>query len=251
MADNKYTVVVAEDEELLLNNLIKKIERTDLGFEVVASAQTGIQAYDLLKDHMPDVLITDIRMPAMDGIALLTKAREHFPLMKFIIISGFSDFEYARSAITLQVSDYLLKPVDPDELKNALQSLKNKFQAEQSAYEDIFNDELSYQAPETIASTLKDYLVQNYNTDVNLNLIANNMHYSPSYLTKVFQQQYDSTPSKFITSLRMQKASHLLLHNPELSIKQVGEAVGYNEQGYFSRIFKKQMGVSPFEYREN
>lgn len=139
MADNKYTVVVAEDEELLLNNLIKKIERTDLGFEVVASAQTGIQAYDLLKDHMPDVLITDIRMPAMDGIALLTKAREHFPLMKFIIISGFSDFEYARSAITLQVSDYLLKPVDPDELKNALQSLKNKFQAEQSAYEDIFS----------------------------------------------------------------------------------------------------------------
>lgn len=197
---------------------------------------------------MPDVLITDIRMPAMDGIALLTKAGT-FSFDEIHYHQWFFGFEYARSAITLQVSDYLLKPVDPDELKNALQSLKNKFQAEQSAYEDIFNDELSYQAPETIASTLKDYLVQNYNTDVNLNLIANNMHYSPSYLTKVFQQQYDSTPSKFITSLRMQKASHLLLHNPELSIKQVGEAVGYNEQGYFSRIFKKQMGVSPFEYR--
>ncbi|MDD3140990.1 MAG: response regulator, partial [Lachnospiraceae bacterium] len=111
MIEHRYTVVVAEDEELLLNNLVAKIQATELGFDVVGTAQTGIQAYDLVKELNPDLLITDIRMPAMNGIALLEKVRESYPLMKFIIVSGFSDFEYARSAIQLQVSEYLLKPI--------------------------------------------------------------------------------------------------------------------------------------------
>ena len=248
-SDQKYTVVVAEDEELLLNNLIKKIEATNLGFEVVASAQTGEEAYELVKEYSPDLLITDIRMPVMDGIALLEKVREKFPLMRFIIISGFSDFEYARSAIRLKVSEYLVKPVDPDELKEALQTLKNKFQAEQSTYLDIFNMDLTSKTPDVIAAKLRNYILEKYMEDINLNLIANNMHYSPSYLTKIFLQQYEITPSRFITSLRTQKAQQLLVHNPELSVKQIGEAVGYHEQGYFSRIFKKQTGQSPIEYR--
>lgn len=251
MIEHRYTVVVAEDEELLLNNLVAKIQATELGFDVVGTAQTGIQAYDLVKELNPDLLITDIRMPAMNGIALLEKVRESYPLMKFIIVSGFSDFEYARSAIQLQVSEYLLKPIDPEELKTTLQTIKNKFQTEQSTYEDIFNPEITRNPPEQIAAILRDYLVQNYTLDINLNLIANNMHYSSSYLTKIFLLQFGSTPSKFIISLRMQKAKQLLTHNPELSIRQVGETVGYHEQGYFSRIFKKQIGISPFDYREN
>lgn len=124
----KYTIVVAEDEELLLNNLISKIEKTDEDFQVVGKAQTGSQAYDLVEQYTPDVVITDIRMPVMDGIALLTKVREQFPLTKFIITSGYSDFEYARSAIALQVSDYLLKPVDPEELERVLLKIKKEFQ---------------------------------------------------------------------------------------------------------------------------
>lgn len=248
-SEQKYTVVVAEDEELLLNNLIKKIKDTDLGFEVVASAQTGEDAYELVKEQCPDLLVTDIRMPVMDGITLLEKVREKFPLMRFIIISGFSDFEYARCAIHLKVDEYLVKPVDPDELKSALQNLKNKFQAEQSTYEDIFNMELTSKTPEIIAAKLRNYIVENYMQDINLNLIAKNMHYSASYLTKLFLQQYDTAPSRFITSLRIQKAQQLLLHNPELSVRVIGEAVGYHEQGYFSRIFKKYTGQSPVEYR--
>lgn len=110
----KYSVIVAEDEELLLNNLVQKIERADSDFHVVGTAQTGVQAYALIEELNPEVLVTDIRMPVMDGIALIAKVREHFPLIKCIITSGFSDFEYARSAITLCVSDYLLKPLDSD-----------------------------------------------------------------------------------------------------------------------------------------
>ena len=121
-----YTVVVAEDEELLLNNLVQKIKKIDSDFEVIGTAQTGKQAYGLIEELSPDVIITDIKMPVMDGLELLTKAREHFPLTKFIITSGFSDFEYAKNAISLKVTDYLLKPVDTEELTSALLRIKKR-----------------------------------------------------------------------------------------------------------------------------
>lgn len=85
--------------------------------------------------------------------------------------------------------------------------------------------------------------------DINLNLIAGSMHYSPSYLTKIFQQQYQMSPLKFITQMRLSQAKHYLSHNPELSVKQVSEMIGYQDQGYFSRLFKKNTGVSPLDWR--
>lgn len=245
----KYTMIIAEDEELLLHSLAKKIESMNVNFEVVGKAQTGVHAYELVKQLSPDLVITDIRMPEMDGIALLQKIRDNYPLIDFIITSGYSDFEYAKSAIHLQVSEYLLKPIDPEELLSALVNLKNKYEIQQSSFNDIFNTATARNTPVQIASVLKDYLIKNYNKDINLNLIANNMNYSPSYLTKIFYQFYECSPSKYLINLRIQKAQQLLLHNPELSIRQIGESIGYEDQGYFSRIFKKQTGLSPLEYR--
>lgn len=250
MENTNYTVVAAEDEALLLENLIRKITATNLGFAVVGIAQTGQDAYELIREHTPDLLVTDIKMPVMSGIQLIEKVKNHYPHTKFIITSGFSDFEYARSAIHFQVSDYLLKPIDPDELYKALKNVKNQLEVTQKEYADIFNPEMTRNTPETIAKALKEYLVHNFSQDINLNLIAKNMNYSSSYLTKIFQQTYDTTPSKYITSLRITRAKHYLTHNPELSIRQVGELAGYPDQSYFSRIFKKQMGVSPFDFRE-
>lgn len=223
-----YTVIVAEDEELLLTNLVQKIQKADPDFLVAGTAQTGDQALALVEKLSPDLVITDIRMPVMDGITLLTKVREQFPFTKFIITSGFSDFEYAKKAITLKVSDYLLKPVDSEELKEALSKIKQEFQ---------------------IATLLKDFIVKNYSEDINLNLIADNMNYSPSYLTKIFCQVYGCTPSKYLITLRMSHAQRLLVHEPGLSVKQIGEMCGYHDQGYFSRIFKKHTGKSPLEFR--
>lgn len=125
----QYKIIIAEDEELQLNSLVKKVERFCPDFNVVATAQTGSQALKLICEKHPDIVISDIRMPVMGGIELIEKARAQFPEMEFIITSGFSDFEYARSAIRLQVSDYLLKPVEPEELEKALQKVKQKLMA--------------------------------------------------------------------------------------------------------------------------
>ena len=104
----QYEVIIAEDEELILNNLIQKVNAHP-AFKVIGSAQTGTDALNLVKEHSPILLMTDIRMPVMDGMELLSRVREHYPDIRFIIISGFSDFEYAREALHLKVYDYLLK----------------------------------------------------------------------------------------------------------------------------------------------
>ena len=244
-----YKIVIAEDEELQLNSLVKKVEKFCPGFTVVGTAQTGSQAYKLICEKAPDILISDIRMPVMTGIELMEKARIMFPELQFIIISGFSEFEYARSAIRLQVSDYLLKPVETEKLQKALNKIRLKLQERAQEESAAFNGDSENKTAEQVAFAVIEYLQHHYNEEVNLNQIASALHYSPSYLTKIFVQQYDTTPSKYMISLRMQKAQQLLAHNPELSVRQIGETVGYPEQGYFSRIFKKYVGVSPLEYR--
>ena len=244
-----YTVIVAEDEELLLNNLVQKVGKADPDFQVIGTAQTGDQALTLVEKLHPDVVITDIRMPVMDGITLLTRVRSQFPFIKFIITSGFSDFEYAKKAITLKVSDYLLKPVDSDELQESLQKIKRDFQIAKKDYESVFNAGTAALTPTQIACILKDFIVENYSDDINLNLIADNMNYSPSYLTKIFCQAYDCTPTKYLSNLRLHQAQKLLLNEPSLSVRQIGEMCGYHDQGYFSRIFKKHTGKSPLEFR--
>lgn len=251
MSNNNYSIIIAEDENLLLENLVNKINQLDLGFEIIGKAQTGVQAYDLVKELHPDIVITDIRMPLMSGIELIEKVHNRYPFTKFIIISGFSDFEYAKQAIRLQVSEYLLKPVDEEELKTALLGIQQDIKTELLTYNDIFGPDTAIKRPEEIAELLKDYLIHNFNADINLNIIARNMNYSSSYLTKLFQQYYDTTPSKFLISMRICKAKHYLTHNPELSVSQIGEIVGYREQGYFSRIFKKHCGCSPIHYRDS
>ena len=251
MENCKYTVIVAEDEELLLNDLVRKIHDTQLNFQVIATAQTGSQAYELANEMSPDLLVTDIKMPVMDGITLLEKVHILNPDIQFIIVSGFSDFEYAQRAIKVQVSDYLLKPINPDQLYEALLNIRNKLEIAQNTYYEIFNPSMARHTSEQIAAVLQEYIACHYCSDINLNLIAKNIGYSPGYLTKIFDQHYQITPAKYIISLRIAKAKNLLMSSPELTIKQVGELVGYPDQSYFSRIFKKQTGISPFEYREN
>lgn len=245
----KYTVIIAEDEELLLNNLVEKIPCSDSEFEVIGTAQTGRQALELVKKKRPDLIMTDIKMPVMDGMALLTEIHNLFPLTKMVIISGFSDFEYARQAIALKVTDYLLKPVMKEDLTKVLQKVKNEIQITGSHREDVYPSGTSHETPAQIASFLKDYLVENYAQDVNLNLIADRLNYSSSHLSRIFSQIYGCTPNKYLMNLRISHAQSLLLHNPELSIREIGEMVGYHDQGYFSRIFKKQVGKGPFDYR--
>ena len=246
----KYRAVVAEDEVLLLNNLVQKINTSDTGFTVAGQAQTGIQALELVRELNPDLLITDIRMPVMDGLTLIEKVREFNSEIDIVITSGYSDFDYARRALHHHVKEYLLKPVDKDELYRVLDTLSRRYMALSCDISVPGGDSVTASTPEQAITFIHEYISGHYNEDINFTDLADSIGYNPAYLTRLFFQEYGSTPSKHLTLVRIQKAQQMLLRNPELTVQQIGEAVGYFEQGYFSRVFKKQTGHSPMSYRQ-
>lgn len=120
-----YTVVVVEDEPKISRNIIKKIEQSDPMFQVIGSAQNGIEALSMIHSLQPDVIFTDIRMPQMDGLELIKQVKNQYTDKQIIILSGYNEFEYAQQAIKLGVTDYLLKPVEVKSLIEVLGAIKS------------------------------------------------------------------------------------------------------------------------------
>ena len=126
MKKYKFSVILAEDELVIHEDIKQKIQSINSRFQVIASATTGYDALNLVKEHTPDLLITDIQMPSMDGIELIKQIRIQFPEMLIVIISGFDDFQYAQTALKYNVVDYLLKPVSVDTLSSLLFELESR-----------------------------------------------------------------------------------------------------------------------------
>jgi two-component system response regulator YesN len=120
------TVLIVDDETWICQLIGKIIEWEKLGFELIGEAEDGLTAYNLICSRKPDVVITDIRMPGMDGIDIVKKTREAEIKTNFIIISGFKQFEYAHSALKFGVEDYLLKPINKVELTDTLIKIRDR-----------------------------------------------------------------------------------------------------------------------------
>lgn len=247
-----YRVVVAEDEPLILDNIAKKITNMNMGFEVVGMADDGKRALELVEMLSPDVLVTDIRMPVMDGLELLKITSLKHPGIKKIVISGYDDFKYAQQALKYEAMDYLLKPLKPEELLEVFDRIRISLDAQRNIIKQNImklKDNYSYSSVE-IAHLVEAYIRENYTQEINFDLISQNFNFNSSYLSKIFTRHIGENPSKYMISLRINKARQLLLSNRELSIKDIGELVGYPNQFYFSRIFKSIVGKSPASYRE-
>lgn len=133
---NKYQVMLVDDEEDVIQVIIRKINWEALGYEVMGYAHNGVEALELCEERQPDVVMTDIKMPYMDGLTLSRKLKTLYPSVKIIIFSGFDEFEYAKEAIRLEAEEYILKPIDADELSQVFrrihESLDKEFDEKQN-----------------------------------------------------------------------------------------------------------------------
>lgn len=127
---DKYTVLLVDDEEEVLQVIRKKINWEGLGFSVIGYANNGVKALEMVEEFQPDVVMTDIRMPYMDGMELAKRVKAEFPATKLLIFTGFDEFEYAKEAVHLEVEEYILKPVSSVELTNVFTQLKIKLDQE-------------------------------------------------------------------------------------------------------------------------
>ena len=119
-----YRIILVDDEEEVRKSIIRKIDWQSVGFTVVGDAENGEDALEKIENLEPDVVLTDIRMPYMDGLTLAEKIRQKYPSMKIVILSGYDDFEYAKRAIKLNVTEYILKPVNVEELTAILKKMQ-------------------------------------------------------------------------------------------------------------------------------
>ena len=244
----KYQVIVVDDESLIARNIAKNIERINPAFEVIKTFSYGTEALEYIRTAPPHLVFTDIRMPEMDGIALTKHLSEEFPFIECVIVSGYSDFNYAKSALKYHVKDYLLKPIDKEELRICLSSIETRLKANHNALVNMNEQGKEGGKPEEIVKFIKEYIHQHYKDALNLTELADKFGFSSAYLSKIFLKYVNITPSKYIKNYRIGMAKQLLL-NPDITITAVSQETGFTDPFHFSKAFRSVTGFSPTEYR--
>lgn len=243
---NHYNVLLVEDEKLLMQSLSRHIDALDAGFKVVRQAANGEEALKYLKSENIHLVLTDIRMPVMDGLTLAKRIHEQYPNTLTIILTGYADFSYAQEAIKQGIFDYMLKPVVQEDLENALGRARLQLQKFFELQED---PSLVGKHAEEIVDYTVLYMRQHYMDDIDISSFSANMGFTSAYLTKIFNRYKGATPLKYLTDIRIHEAKQLLT-DTSLPIREVGEKVGYPDQFHFSKTFRKLTGFNPSSYRK-
>ncbi len=200
-------------------------------------------AIDLLDRKPIRILLTDIRMSVMDSLKLIDYVFEHKSAIRTIVLSGYNDFAYAQHAIKKNVVDYLLKPVNVDELMKVVSRIVLRQQHELS--QEIVIPEGSHQQIKQAIS----YLYVHMHESVSANRTADVIGLSPNYFSALFKQKTGCSFTSFLNQLRVSKAKELLLET-EYTIVDIAERVGYSDYKYFSRKFKELAAdCTPNHYR--
>lgn len=242
-------IIIADDEEVIRLGLEKIMSKMDLDIQVIGSYGNGMDALthiSKLDTGELDVLITDIKMPMMDGLKLIEHVRDKSKLFPIIVLSGFSDFEYARSALRYGVLDYLLKPIDKSQLYDILWKLRV-----------VKKEEEALRKPDTgvadkehhVIEQMKAILDKEYDKNFELERIAATVGMSGSYLSRLFKLQTGMTVTDYLIQIRMDKAKQFLTDHPNLKNYEISQLVGYSDAVYFNKLFKKMVGVTPKDYK--
>lgn len=255
---------VADDELWIRERIITSIDWGKIGVTVIGSAADGEEALTLCRELKPDIILTDIRMPGINGLDFIKTLHDEKNNTKIIIISGYSDFNYARQAIKIGVVDYILKPVENAELINIVKKCIRHIEAE--AYKDslIEQAESGKRITEKLAGYVNgpgnvrkrntieraiNFINDNYDKTLTLNDISEEVMLNPSYFSSLFRETVGIPFNKYLTGLRIHKAKELM-NDPTLRIKEIAGMVGYENTRYFIRVFKSITGLSPNTYKE-
>lgn len=240
-------IIICDDEMTIRNGLIELISKHYPKLIIAGAASNGYEAMQLILDHHPDVVLMDINMPGLSGLEVMEKTGSQSPLTKFIVLSGYSEFEYAQKAIRLKVFDYLLKPVDRRKLIERVDQALNL-----CLQEEISAAKSAPEAEKSLGSEAVQYVYRNYkNPDLCLSMIAEILHVSSSYLSRVMRKETGMSFSEFLTKVRMESAIAILSSCPEISALKVSEETGYRNQHYFCKVFRQYTGQTSTEYRNS
>ncbi len=277
------TGMIIADDELLIRQGLQSISWSDYGIELRGLASNGREALSLIESTFPGILLTDIRMPGMDGLKLIHAAKEIVPGIKAILLTGYQDFNYAHTAIQLGAFGYILKPSDPKEIINAVLMAKERVDAEIREkqekerirqqidnMQDIMRQSSLTASSAEVESTraedalkkgkitvgnavvmkILEYIEKYYMNDISLITVSENVYMNHIYLSRLIKKETGKNFLDILTRIRLRKACEML-EDFNLRTYEIADMVGINDSGYFSQVFKKYFNMTPSEYRRD
>lgn len=249
-------LMIIDDEEIILKGLQRMVRAAQTPFTEVVGVSDAFEALQLMDTFCPDLVLTDIQMPEMNGLELISNAAAK-AVGHFVIITGYDDFEYARQALRMQIDDYLLKPVDQKELSALLQRIATQIM-EKRAHALIEADEPGEEAegdsrdddPHSNVDMFEQFIRSNYMRDVSLEEVADHLQLHPNYLCTLLKRKTGLTFVHYLRMVRIENAKLLMSRGPNISLEQIARSVGYENPRHFYKVFKQYVGQTPGSYRE-
>ena len=239
-----YKVVIIDDEPIIVEGLTKAVDWKSLQCTVAGSASDGLSGMKLIREAEPDIVISDICMPGLNGLKMIAGLRSEYPSMQITILTGYREFEYAREAISLGVTRFLLKPSKMDEIQEAVRAMCDKLSADAPSAAE----EETAEAGSFIVKNALQFMRDHYAEKLLLSEVAEEIYVSQWHLSKLLNKETGQSFSELMNGIRIEKAKELL-KDPSLRISDIADAVGFQDLPHFSRVFKKVAGMSANEYR--
>ena len=233
-----WKVMIADYEVYMLEALEKLINWNNLDCRLVYKAKNGEELIDKIKEEVPDIIITDVKMPLVSGMEVAKYIYEHLLPTKVIILTAYADFEYAKLAIEYDVCGYIVKTSAIEELPAMLRKAIAKLTLPSMLQEEEF--------PEDILSKLQKYIEDNYMEKLTLSQIAEEVHANGSYLSHLYKSKTGQNLFDAINKMKLKKAKEYLVQGKRIS--EIATLVGFEDVSYFSRVFKKYESCSPRDY---
>lgn len=237
-------IIIVEDEERARKGLVSLIQLAPGGHEVVAQAMDGKQGFELIRKLHPDLVFTDIQMPLMDGLELIRMIREQKINTQVVIVSAYEEFEYARTAISYGVQEYIVKPIIFEDVENVLKRVEAAVQASPQEAREKPLDSGGVHPCVTKAIAI---LEKEYAGHLTQDELAERLRVTPQYFSYLFHRDTGMNFSAYLKEYRINMAKNLL-DTTDMKVYDVAEATGYTDTKYFCRVFKSVMGISPTDY---
>ena len=250
------TLIIVEDSALLRQGLVHSISQNLPWLNIIGEAEDAVQGKHMILEKRPEIILTDIRLPGMTGLQMLQDVMKVYK-PQVVVVSGYSEFEYCREALSLGVLAYIVKPVDEKELEDSLKYAASKvLDARHIGRNLLYTGQNKAGNSGGKGGTKTHHVNQvirfihaHYAEDISVSGIAKNLNISEDYLGRIFKESTSLSIGEYRNNYRVAQAAQML-SNIDLAINEIARAVGIENQHYFSQLFKQKMGVTPTQYRE-
>lgn len=237
-------LLVADDEDTIRNGIAKYIQLHTDRFDKIYLAANGQEAVDIIFRDKPDILFLDVQMPIMTGIEVMQEAKRAGILPYTLILSAYEEFKYCQQALRLGAKEYLLKPVRSSDILQMANHAADQLFGKAEERESEITEEKN-----RLVEQAKEYVAEHYYENLMLADVAQKVGISAGYLSTLFQRQMQKGFIDYLNEVRVEHACTYLCQN-YLKVYEIAYRVGFKDEKYFSKVFKKVTGQSPSEYQK-